>query len=687
MDRFTINHYRMVSAKRIILLATTCFLLPNALLAAPVTIGFKVQKKGVELSWQQFEGAEGYNLYRSDSRFGDYRLMAVSPMKKTSFTDTNGRYAYYKIAPVVAGKEGELSASQSYEMELFGNNTYIFHPDDTREEMKQVIDMIAKEMADGRRSQFTDKRIAFLFKPGDYDELQFENGFYMHVAGLGRLPSDTKINKVYVTTDWLRNNNATCNFWRAIENVSLLNKDGKMLIYGISQAAPIRRMMIHGDINLDMGGWSSGGFLANSKVTGSAGSPTQQQFFIRNNETNFKGVNWNLVSLGNKGDIERKDNRTIIETTPVIYEKPFLFFEQGDYYVFVPGRAENVNGASWGNAKTETGKVIPLSEFYVARADRDDAKTLNAALAKGRHILFTPGIYKISETIMVGKANTVLLGIGMATMHPTGGNDGMYIADVEGVRVAGLIFDAGAGENNTTETGGSHILLQVGPSGSKKDLSVSPIVLSDLFFRVGGVNTPLPCKADISLEINANATIGDHFWIWRADHGGQVGWFLNKADYGLVVNGNDVTIYGLFVEHYQKYDTFWKGENGRMYFYQNEKAYDVPTNADWVGPDGNHNGWAAYRVADHVKKHEAWGVGVYSVFNRTKEFVWLENGILTPMTGDITIHYPFTINLSNNGGVEHIINGLGGPHSSKDSRGGSLKTLPETFNNVWKSAK
>ena len=659
-------------------------LLPYHLCPAQITISFRQQKDGVILSWPKVNGAGGYNLYRSDSRWGDYQLIKV---KKNAFTDHKGKYAYYKIAPVVAGKEGEISAIQSLELELLGNNVFVFNPNDSREDMKQIIDAISKEMADGRISQFTDKRAAFLFKPGNYDWLQFENGFYMHVAGLGKLPADTRIDKVFVTTDWLRNKNATCNFWRAIENVSLLNRDGETLIYGISQAAPIRRMMIHGDINLDMGGWSSGGFLSNSVVTGSAGSPTQQQFFIRNNETKFKGVNWNLVSIGNIGEIEMRDNRTIIETTPVLYEKPFLIFENGDYFVFVPGRIENSTGTSWSHGKTETGKMIPLSDFYVARDDRDDANTINAALAKGRHILFTPGIYRISEAIEVTQANTVVLGIGMASIQPINGNNAMHVADVEGIRIAGLIFDAGSGLNGNTDTGGSEVLLQVGSKGSKKDLSGNPIVLSDLFFRVGGVNTPLPCKADISLEINANSVIGDHFWIWRADHGGQVGWHLNKANYGLIVNGDDVTVYGLFVEHYQKYDTYWTGENGRMYFYQNEKAYDVPTQADWIGPDGNRNGWAAYRVAGHVKKHEAWGVGVYSVFNRTKEFVLLENGILTPEKGDMIIHYPFTINLSNNGGIEHIINGLGGPHTSRDSRTGSLKTLPDSYNNVWRSVK
>ena len=662
-------------------------LLPYHLFSATITIRFEPQKNGVELSWATVSGTDGYNLYRSESRFGDYKLISASPIQKNSFIDGNSKYAYYKIAPVTAGKEGELSAPQSLEMELFGNNTYVFHPADSRTEMKQTIDTITVEMANGRISQFTDKRFAFLFKPGNYDWLQFENGFYMQVAGLGKLPTDTQIDKVYVTTDWLRNRNATCNFWRAIENVSLMNRDGEMLIYGISQAAPVRRMMIHGDINLDMGGWSSGGFLANSAVTGTAGSPTQQQFFIRNNETKFRGVNWNLVSLGNEGEIEMRNNRTIIETTPVMYEKPFLYFENGDYFVFVPERVENFSGTTWSNGKTENGKHIPLSDFYVARDDRDNAKTINAALSNGKHILFTPGIYRVAEPIKVTNANTVVLGLGLASIQPTDGNDAMYVSDVEGIRIAGLIFDAGAGVNQNTGTGGSEVLLQVGDRGSKKDLSKNPIVLSDLFFRVGGVNTPLPCKADISLEINANATIGDHFWIWRADHGGQVGWLLNRADYGLIVNGDDVTVYGLFVEHYQKYDTWWKGENGRMYFYQNEKAYDVPTQEDWIGPDGNRNGWAAYRVADQVKKHEAFGVGVYSVFNRTKEFVLLENGIVTPLKGDITIHFPFTINLSNKGGIEHIINGLGGPHTSNDSRAGSQKTLPESYHNVWRSEK
>ncbi len=84
--------------------------------------------------------------------------------------------------------------------------------------------------------------------------------------------------------------------------------------------------------------------------------------------------------------------------------------------------------------------------------------------------------------------------------------------------------------------------------------------------------------------------IGDHTWIWRADHGngGTVGWTINTARNGLVVNGDNVTFYGLFVEHYQQYQTIWNGNGGRTYFYQNEMPYDPPNQAAYM--NGSHAG-------------------------------------------------------------------------------------------------
>lgn len=641
--------------------------------------------KDILLSWQSVAGADEYIIYQSESRFGTYKRIVKLSSDKTSFRATGNRYAYYRLHACSAGHEKVSSAPQSLETEIFGSNTLIFAPQDTPETVNAAIEKVTKELTDGKISQFTNRRQALLFKPGRYDWLSFENGFYMHVAGLGFSPEETSLERVSVNTNWLGGNNATCNFWRTLENVTLLNRTGSFK-YGVSQAAPLRRLKIHGKMSLDMGGWASGGYLANSVATDTIGSTSQQQFFLRNNELNyFWGVNWNLVSVGDKGTFEPIANRTLIDRTPVVYEKPFLYFSDGDYRVFVPGRRTDANGTTWSNGKLEQGTTIDLDRFYVARADRDDDQTLNKQLKQGKHLLFTPGIYRVASPLVVSCPNTVILGLGLASIQPTAGNNAMEVNDVEGVRIAGLIFDAGSGMNSTSSTGGSPVLLRVGKPGSVKKLDHNPIVLSDLFFRVGGVDTPLPCRADVSLEINAHATIGDHFWIWRADHGQQVAWELNKADYGLVVNADDVTIYGLFAEHYQKYDTYWKGDNGRAYFYQNEKAYDVPTQQDWMSPDGK--GWAAYRVADNVKKHQAWGVGVYSVFINTKDFVVMDNAILTPPEGDITIHYPFTMLLSTQGGIGHIINGVGGPHTNKESQRGSRAVLPAEYNNVWQSKK
>ena len=45
----------------------------------------------------------------------------------------------------------------------------------------------------------------------------------------------------------------------------------------------------------------------------------------------------------------------------------------------------------------------------------------------------------------------------------------------------------------------------------------------------------------------------DDIWAWRADHGnaGTVGWDINTAKNGVIVNGDNVTATGFFVEHYQ----------------------------------------------------------------------------------------------------------------------------------------
>ena len=144
----------------------------------------------------------------------------------------------------------------------------------------------------------------------------------------------------------------------------------------------------------------------------------------------------------------------------------------------------------------------------------------------------------------------------------------------------------------------------------------------------------------VNLEINSNDTIVDHTWIWRADHGSGVGWNLNTSANGLVVNGNDVTIYGLLVEHHQQFQVLWNGNAGRTYFYQSEIPYDPPDQASYSSAPGV-NGWASYKVAGTVRTHEAWGLGIYSVFRHPD--VVLTRAIETPRNPNVRFHDMITV--------------------------------------------
>jgi hypothetical protein len=199
--------------------------------------------------------------------------------------------------------------------------------------------------------------------------------------------------------------------------------------------------------------------------------------------------------------------------------------------------------------------------------------------------------------------------------------------------------------------------------GNKAD-AANPITLSDVYFRVGG---PHIGKATTALEINADNTLIDHAWVWRGDHGvegfteGVNGdtdrWNTNTGLNGVIVNGDNVTATGLFVEHFQQYNTLWNGENGRVILYQNELPYDPPTQADWTQPDGTL-GYPGYVVADDVTTHRLDGAGVY-VFNQNNPDIITENGFSVPETPGVRLHHIMTVNLSA-GTIQHVVNGIGG---------------------------
>ena len=543
----------------------------------------------------------------------------------------------YSIGPAMAAGSSKPD---------FGPNVLIFNSSMSAATMQERID---KVYATQQNNQFGPARNALLFAPGDY-KLDIPIGYYTQVLGLGASPDSVHITGNVHSDATLPRNNATCTFWKAAEGFSVTPTGGAMK-WAVSQAVPFRRMHIRGDIVLHQdGGWASGGWMSDALVDGNVGAGPQQQWISRNTEWgSWTGANWNMVFVGvvspPAGEWPNPPY-TKIARVPIVREKPFLEVDpSGKYRVRVPALRANSSGITW-RAGSTPGKSIPLSEFYVARPDLDTAATINAQLARGKNLLFTPGIYELTDTIRVRRANTVVLGIGFATIRANNGITAMTVADVDGVILAGLLFDAG--EAN------SPVLLEVGPNGSSASHVSNPTSLHDVFFRVGGAGVG---RASVNLRINSSNTIVDHTWIWRADHGAGVGWKSNTSANGLVVNGNDVTIYGLFVEHYQEFQVLWNGNGGRVYFYQSEIPYDPPDQPSYTSAPGT-NGWASYKVAENVTSHEAWGLGIYSVFRNRG--VVLSRAIEVPNSPNVRFHSMITVRLGNNGEIGNVINNTGG---------------------------
>jgi hypothetical protein len=523
-----------------------------------------------------------------------------------------------------------------------GPNVHVFDPSMTTASVQSALDSV---FAAQETNQFGTRRDALLFKPGQYN-VNVNVGFNTSVIGLGRNPDDVNIGGLTVDAQWF-GGNATQNFWRSAENFMVPGPAR----WAVSQAAPMRRVDIRGDLNLAPTGFgfASGGYIADSRIIGTEGQFSQQQWLTR--DSTIGGVTngvWNQVFVGTQGAPPQSfpdPVYTTVPATPVIREKPYLFLDAaGNYNVLVPNLRTNTAGATWLSAPTP-GTALPLTQFYVARPT-DSAATINQALAQGLNLLFTPGVYNVDQTITVTRANTVVLGIGYATLVPANGVVPLSVSDVDGVKIAGLLFDAG--------TVNSPVLLQVGPNGSAASHAANPTTIQDVFFRIGG---RIAGKATTSLLVNSSNTIIDHIWAWRADHGAGVGWTVNTADTGLVVNGQNVTAYGLFVEHYQKYEVLWNGNGGRTYFFQNEMPYDPPNQATWRT---GANGYAAYKVADTVTSHEGWGLGSYCFFN-VDPSIHADRGFEVPVNAGVRFHDLLTVSLGGVGTIDHVINNTGGP--------------------------
>ncbi|KMS88856.1 MULTISPECIES: RICIN domain-containing protein [Streptomyces] len=558
------------------------------------------------------------------------------------------QFVQYTCNGTAAQRFQVVPVTQSTSNPDLGPNVVVFDPSMSSSTIQGKLDTIFKQQ---ETNQFGSQRYAVLFKPGAYNA-NVNVGFYTQVLGLGLTPDAVTVNgAVHAEADWFQGN-ATQNFWRGAENLSV-NPTGGGDRWAVSQAAAYRRMHLRGNLALDDGGWSSGGYLADSKVDGQVNSGSQQQWLTRNSQLgSWTGSNWNMVFVGSQGVPATSFPNppyTTVAQSPVTREKPFLYVDgSGNYQVFVPSVRTSSTATSWAGG-SPAGTSLPLSQFYVVKPGATAAQ-INAALAAGQNLLVTPGVYHLDQTLQVTRPDTVVLGLGLATFVPDNGVTAMSVADVDGVKIAGLLFDAGTTSSKT--------LVEVGPAGSTASHAADPTSLHDVYFRVGGAGVG---KAATSLVVNSDNVIGDHMWIWRADHGSGVGWTSNTADTGLVVNGDDVTMYGLFVEHFQKYQTVWNGNGGRTYFYQNEMPYDPPNQAAWM--NGSTQGYAAYKVADSVTSHQAYGLGSYCYFN-VNPSVTAARAIEAPDNPNVRFTSMVTVSLGGTGTISHVINNTGGPSNA-----------------------
>ena len=651
----------------------------------------------------------------------------------------------------------------------FGPNVCVFTPQMSQTQIQDDLNNIAAQQVP-LSAQFNNDGYAVLFEPGTYGSaatpLVFEVGYYTEVAGLGAVPQDTTINgqiEVFPnaldcasSTDcWA---NSTVNFWRSMSNLTLNVMDsannyvpqpitqlppigdsadcygGSTDMWSVSQATPVRSMIINGTLNFQAycsqtgygsNDYGSGSYVANSEINGQLDWSGNQQGIARNSDfESAAGYVWNYVysgdgcppgytppagsacspnqdaygssPTGTKGVIG-VDQVTELPQSPVTEEEPFLYTNSsGKFSVFVPSVQQNSSGPNFLSG-SEAGSSLPLSSFFVANPSTPVA-AINLALLAGKNLVLTPGVYDLSAPIVVDRPDTVVLGLGFATLVPQHGNAALIALPNVGVKISGLIVDAGPVN--------SPVLVSVGVPGLTAGTAADPDTIQDVFFRIGGAETT-PVSATVSLLDNASHSIIDDVWAWRADHGantsvtgpqGQVGagWTYNQGDTGVVVSGDNVTAYGLAVEHYQKTEVLWTGQGGTNIFFQNELPYDPPSQAAW-NQSATQLGYPAFAVSPNVKSFNGYGMSSYVVFIYTNATLWdsmayeapNKPGVKFTDAMDLFISSTCSVNgncptPSQSGGLLSVIDGVGGSATNAnpttvvdvDSYANGVATLP-----------
>jgi len=488
-----------------------------------------------------------------------------------------------------------------------------------------------------QKGQFGSKRRAILITKGDYGNLTVPVNWYTSLMGVGMGPEDVIVSGISSVDAYPGSAKGSLeNFWKSAEGVTTTEKN---TLWSVSQAAPLRRSIIQGDLYVsetdERNGnnvfpygpegssgthYSSGGFMADVSVFGALHWGSQQQFFYRNSdikEVDYTSSGQSMVFVGvanapQYDSAKPKPLMSTIKAAPKIAEKPYLVETDGAWFIAVPEKETNKVGASQGAVL----ELIPMADVFVAR-DGENAEAIQIGIQGKKALLLTPAIYEIGSPIVISNPNFVILGIGMPTLVTTTGLSAIVVEPAAtGVRVAQVLLEAGS---PMTVDATEPLLFWRGASG----------VASDLFARVGVFSyetsfhkSCLVTKADVMVRAEGDDLIFDNAWLWHADHDdctkgqgsdhrGPVASDSAWSSTGLVVNGANFIGYGLAVEHTKKDLVTVNGENGQVFFFQSELPY-------YSALDFGKDGYVGFKVGYGVKKFTGYGIGVYQVFNSYK---------------------------------------------------------------------
>ena len=493
----------------------------------------------------------------------------------------------------------------------------------------------------GKTYEWTPSRYAILIGEGNYYMPgPFKLGYYTQVEGVGANKDTVVVSPgIDVLNNCEKVGDENCkdpggldNFWRSLSNVKLETAGlGKPLIYAISQASPLRDLTISGSdlLMCDPGlggdcGFTSGGFISNVNLDREIILGSQQQFYVSDSQFSaLQAGAWNVVSNNNDGgDYKGEGDGNVNNqwsgfpfshtSTPDKYDVPKMQLEGSQWFVVADNQKESADDYV----------VLSLGENESpATVSADVISNINAKLSTSKGLVIAPGIYHLEGTIQVPN-DRIVLGLGLPTLVCQDASGRCMETGSEGIRISGITFDAGV---NGRTTDPSNVLLTIGNSGEGNNQN--PVVLQDMYCRVARISkTQANPQAFACLEIKADNVVGENLWLWRADHDEQeakIAFNSNECQHGLIVRGDNVRMHGLFVEHFNNYQTVWYGKNGQIAFYQSEMPYYLTVDERQITVDCRAPGsdkvdplpvCQSLYVAEEATGFRGQGLGVYSFF-------------------------------------------------------------------------